>query len=470
MSHEVIRLSAQDAAFMYGEDQRIPLHVGSMGMMEAAPLRDETGALAMPRLRSNIENRLQLVPMFRKKFAEVPFDQGRPVWVDDPNFRIENHVHAIALPKPGGRRELLELMGRLQSTVLDRNAPLWELYFVDGLEDENSVALIARVHHAMIDGTSGVELASILFDLTPEFARVDDAERKAASEPSGLGLVFGAWRDRAQNALRNVEAVAFAIRNPAKPATHALKFVRAMRTLASDFDKLPFNARVGSRRVFANAAVPLDDVLKAKRAFDVKVNDIVLAAVTGALRRYCEAHDIDPEGLTRIKAMCPVDNRAPGDTHLGTDVSSMIVELPIDEASPALRVRRIAESSGRLKAQDVADGANMWARAMGQMPVPLLRVASRLQFRGLMSQANVLVSNVRGPAQPFYCNGAKVHAFYPFFGVQDGLGLNVVVVSYADKLLVGVGADADLVPDVDEFAEALDKSFQELGTVVQPQP
>jgi diacylglycerol O-acyltransferase len=466
MSQEVIRLSAQDAAFMYGEDQRIPLHVGSMGIMEAAPLRDENGALDMPRLRANIENRLQLVPMFRKKFAEVPFDQGRPVWVDDPNFRVENHVHAIALPKPGGRRELLELMGRVQSSVLDRNAPLWELYFVDGLEDEGSVALIARVHHAMIDGTSGVELASILFDLTPEFVRVDDVEREDVDEPSGLGLLFSAWRDGAQNALRNAEALVGAIRDPAKPAGHALKFVRAMGTLTSDFDKLPFNEKVGSRRAFANASVPLEDVLAAKRALGVKVNDIVLAAVTGALRHYCEAHKIDPEGLTRIKAMCPVDNRAPGDTHLGTDVSSMIVELPIDEANPALRAKRIAESSGLLKAQDVADGANMWARAMGQMPVPLLRMASRLQFRGLMSQANVLVSNVRGPAQAFYCNGAKVHAFYPYFGVQDGLGLNVVVVSYGDQLLIGVGADADLVPDIEDFAEALDKSFQELATVV----
>lgn len=466
MSQEVIRLSAQDAAFMYGEDQRIPLHVGSMGIMESAPLRDENGALDMARLRANIENRLELVPMFRKKFAEVPFDQGRPVWVDDPQFRIENHVHALALPKPGGRRELLELMGRLQSAVLDRNAPLWELYFVDGLADEGSVAMIARVHHAMIDGTSGVELATILFDLTPEPIRVEPVEREAVSEPSALGLMFGAWRDRAQNAVDNVQAIAGAIRNPAKPANHALKFARAMGTLTSDFDKLPFNASVGSRRVFSNASVPLDDVLAAKRAFGVKVNDVVLAAVTGALRRYCEAHDIDPESLSRIKAMCPVDNRAPGDTRLGTDVSSMIVELPIDEANPALRVQRIAESSGRLKAQDVADGANMWARALGQMPIPLLRIASRLQFRGLMSQANVLVSNVRGPAQAFYCNGAKVHAFYPFFGVQDGLGLNVVVVSYADQLLIGVGADADLVPDVAEFAEALDKSFQELGTVV----
>jgi diacylglycerol O-acyltransferase len=466
VSHDVIRLSAQDTAFMYGEDQRIPLHVGSMGIMEAAPLRDDDGALDMARLRASIENRLELVPMFRKKFAEVPFDQGRPVWVDDPHFRVENHVHAIALPKPGGRRELLDLMGRLQSTVLDRNAPLWELYFVDGLADEDSVAMIARVHHAMIDGTSGVELATILFDLTPEPMHVEQVERAAVSAPSALGLMFGAWRDRAQNALGNVQAVAGAIRNPAKPATHALKFARAMGTLASDFDKLPFNAKVGSRRVFANASVPLEGVLAAKRAFDVKVNDIVLAAVTGALRRYCEAHDIDPEGLTRIKAICPVDNRAPGDTRLGTDVSSIIVEMPIDEANPALRVQRIAESSGRLKAQDVADGANMWARAMGQMPIPLLRIASRLQFRGLMSQANVLVSNVRGPAQAFYCNGAKVHAFYPFFGVQDGLGLNVVVVSYADQLLVGVGADADLVPDVADFAEALDKSFRELGAVV----
>lgn len=466
MSSEVIRLSAQDAAFMYGEDQRIPLHVGSLGIMEAAPLRDETGALDLPRLRRNIENRLELVPMFRKKFAEVPFDQGRPVWLDDPHFRIENHVHAVALPKPGGRKQLLELMGRVQSTLLDRTAPLWELYFVDGLEDADQVAIIARVHHAMIDGTSGVELASILFDPTPEITQVEALPREPAREASGAELLLNAWWDRAGDALRNAVAIAGALRNPAKPASHARNFARAMGTMLTDFDELPFNAKVGSRRVFATTSVPLEGVLAARRAFGVKVNDVALAAVTSALRRYCRAHDIDPARLDRIKAMCPVDNRAPGDTHLGTDVSSMIVELPIDEADPARRVERVAALSQQLKSQDVADGANMWARVLGQLPVPLLRIASRLQFRGLMSQANVLVSNVRGPQQPIYCNGGEVHAFYPYFGVQDGLGLNVVLVSYAGQLLVGVGADAELVPDVEDFAESLAKAFDELGAVV----
>lgn len=466
MSSEAIRLSGPDAAFMYGEDQRIPLHVGSLGIMEAAPLRDASGALDLPRLRRNIENRLELVPMFRKKFAEVPFDQGRPVWVDDANFKIANHVHAVALPKPGGRRELLELMGRLQSTMLDRTLPLWELYFVEGLEDASQVALIARVHHAMIDGTSGVELSTVLFDLTPEITQVESEPRSPVEEPSPARLLAGAWWDRTAAAFRNVEALIEAIRTPSKPAAHALKFARAMSSIAPDIDTLPFNARVGSRRVFANASVPLDDVLAAKRAFGVKLNDIVLAAVTGALRRYCLAHDIDPAGLTRIRAICPVDNRAPGDTSMGTDVSSMFVELPINEADSARRVQLVAEHSRRLKDQDVAEGANMWARVLGQLPVPLLKLASRLQFRGLMSQGNILVSNVRGPTQAFYCNGAKVHAFYPFFGVQDGLGLNLVLISYAGQLLIGVGADADLVPDVDEFAESLTKAFSELSAVV----
>ncbi len=144
----------------------------------------------------------------------------------------------------------------------------------------------------------------------------------------------------------------------------------------------------------------------------------------------------------------------------------MFVELPMDEADPARRVERVADLSKRLKEQDVADGANMWARVLGQLPVPLLKIASRMQFRGLMSQGNILVSNVRGPAQAFYCNGAKVHAFFPFFGVQDGLGLNVVVISYAGQLLIGVGADADLVPDVEDFAEFLGKALDELAPAV----
>jgi WS/DGAT/MGAT family acyltransferase len=460
------RLSAQDAAFIYGEDQRIPLHVGCLGFMEAGPLRDDSGAVDITRIREAISQRLHLFQLFRKKIAHIPFDQGRPVWVDDPNFAIEKHVHLTAVPRPGSRRQVLDLMGRLQSGTLDRGKPLWEIYFVDGLGDGDTLAVISRVHHSMIDGTSGVEIAMLLFDLSAEERGIEAPAWEPAAEESPSGLLFDALFDRAGDALRRMGKVVDAVADIRKPIDHAVKFVRAVKTLSGEIDSLPFNAPVGSRRAFAVASLPLDVVLETKRALGATVNEVGLAAVTGALRRYCGENGIDADELGRITAICPVDNRRPGDTHAGCNVSSMVVELPVDEPDLRRRVDRIVETSRERKDQDVAEGSNMWARFTSLLPATMLRMSSWLQFRGLMGQSNLLVSNVRGPSQPFYCFGAKVHSFHPYFGVQDGLGLNVVLFSYGGELMIGIAADPHLVPALDSFAEGIVKSFGELATAV----
>jgi WS/DGAT/MGAT family acyltransferase len=395
----------------------------------------------------------------------VPFDQARPVWVDDPSFDIERHVLLTAVPAPGGRRQVLDLMGRLQSIVLDRNKPLWEIYFVDGLEDTDTVAIVSKIHHSMIDGTSGVELATLLFDHTREGMPICATDWEPLPEPGPATLLFDAFVGRINAAYGNARKTARALRDLRQPATHVLKFARAMASFTSDFDALPFNARVGSRRAYEIASVPMSEVLDAKRALGVSVNDLVLAAITGALRRYCQENGIDPDELGRIKAICPVDNRAPGDLRPGSDVSSMIVDLPVSEPDLATRVAAIGECSRTLKELDVADGANMWARLTSLLPATLLRATSWLQFRGLMGNANLLVSNVRGPDRPFYCFGGKVHAFHPYFGVQDGLGLNVVVFSYDGQLLIGLAADPELVPDLDSVAEGIAKSFGEVVAI-----
>jgi len=196
----------------------------------------------------------------------------------------------------------------------------------------------------------------------------------------------------------------------------------------------------------------------------------VLAAVTGALRSHCEESGVDVNTLDGVRALVPVDNRDPGDTEMGCNVSTMFVDLPVDEPDPQKRVIRIHTRSQELKDLDVADGANMWARVTSMLPIGLLRVASWYQFRGLMGNANLMVSNVRGPDFPMYSMGSEMLEMYPYFGVQDGLGLNVVLVSYNGKLMIGVAADPELVPDSAAFAEALPKAFDELasGTFGQP--
>ena len=459
------RLSAQDASFIYGEDQRIPLHVGCLGLMEAGSLRDDSGAVDIARIREAISRRLHFFELFRKKIAHIPFDQGRPVWVDDPNFAIEKHVHQTAVPRPGSRRQVLDLMGRLQSGTLDRDKPLWEIFFVDGLADDN-LAVICKIHHSMIDGATGVEIGALLFDLSAEEQEIEAPAWEPAAEESPPGLLFDALYDRAGDAVRRVGKVVDAVADLRKPVDHALKFARAFETFAGEADSLPFNGPVSSRRAFEIASLPLDVVLETKRALGATVNEVGLAAVTGALRRYCGENGIDADELGRITTICPVDNRKQGDMRPGCDVSSMLVELPVDEPDLRRRVERIVETSRKRKEQDVAGGSNMWSHITSLLPTTLLRASSWLQFRGLMGNSNLLVSNVRGPSEPFYCFGSKVHSFHPYFGVQDGLGLNVVLFSYGGNLLIGVAADPHLVPALDSFAVGIVKSFGELAAAI----
>ncbi len=461
------RLSAQDASFVFGEDARIPLHVGCLGTMEAAPVRKEDGSIDIERLRAGIAERLHLVPQFRRRLAEVPFDLGRPVWVDDIEFRIENHVHLTALPQPGQHRQLLDLMGRIQSGMLDRSRPLWEFYFVDGLDGGRNLGIITKIHHALIDGTAGVELGMLLFDMTPEPRRFEPAPWQPAPAPGAFELLLDAWSRTTTDAVAFVKATLEAVRKPSKPIEHLRKFSRALETLTSDYDRLPFNHQVSSRRAFETVSLPLEDVLAAKRVVNgATVNDVALAAVAGGLRRYLNDRGMDPDEFQRVKTLVPVDNRADGDTSPGCDVSVFVLELPVDEPDPVERIRFVTQRSRLAKQLDLADGANMWARVTSALPTPMLRLASWFQFRGLMNNANLMISNVRGPTTPFYSFGAKVHGFFPYFGVQDGLGLNLVLFSYDGKLLIGITADPLLVPDLGVLAQELQKSFGELTTIV----
>jgi len=465
------RLSALDTAFVYGESQRIPLHVGGLSIIEAGPLRQADGTIDIGRVRAEIASRLHLIPRFRQRLVEVPLDSARPVWVDDVRFNVDHHVHLTGLPRPGRRRQLLDLMARLQAGQMDRNRPLWEIWYVDGLDDDSVIGMITKIHHCMIDGTSGIELGTLLYDLTPERTHVEPVPWTPAPEPTPTELVMQAMKERALGTVEAARSVAETIRNPAKPIRHVTNFLRALGTLTSEIDKLPFNERVSSRRRFDTVSVELDKVLEARAALGVKVNDVVLGAVTAALREYCRNRGIKPESLKRIKALVPVDAREPGDTELGTKVSSIFVELPMAEKDPCKRVQVVARRTRELKESNMADGANMWSRVTSVLPPTLLRLTAYLQFRGLMSGSNVMVSSVRGPAVPFYSFGGQVIEFHPYFGVQDYLGLIIVIVSYAGRMQIGLTTDPDLMPDLKVFVDALPKAIDEIHrAAVMPAP
>lgn len=461
----LIPLSAQDSSYVYGEDERIPLHVGGLGFIEGAPLRDAAGALDMGRIRSAIEGRLHLLPLFRKKLVEVPLGQGRPVWADDPRFRIENHVREVALPKPGSQRQLLDLMGRMQAQLLNRHRPLWEVTFVDGLEGGGGVAMIPKIHHSVVDGAAGVALAKLLFDAASGGAPAEGEPWEPEPEPGTVELLADAMGHRVSGWMSAAGALLNSVRDPSVPLGLARDYLRVQGALMTLCDPLPFNQRVGALRCFETLSVPLDKAMATKDRFGVTLNELVLAAVAGALRAYCEEHGIDPDELSCIRAICPVDVRSDGDERPGSQVASIFVELPVAEPGIRERVERAAEQSRYRKASGAIAGASVWDTVTSTLSVPLLRLASRFQYRGLMGQGNLLVSNIPGPPEPLYCFGGVMRSFFPYFGVQDPVGLTLVLFSYQDQLHIGASADPELMPDLQAFTEMLHKEFSQLSTL-----
>jgi diacylglycerol O-acyltransferase / wax synthase len=456
------RLSALDATFVYAESQRVPLHVGSLTIVEAAPLRDADGVLNIQRLREDVAARLHLIPRFRQRMVEVPFDQGRPVWTDDVRFRIEDHVRVIGLPRPGRREQLFDLMAQLQSVQMDRTRPLWEIWYVDGLEDGTNVGVITKIHHCMIDGTSGVEIGTLLYDVQRQGTKLDPPTWQPQAEPSRGELLLAAMKDTAHGVLASLRTLAQAVRQPSQTMEQLAGLLRALECTTEEIDTLPFNAKVSSRRSFDGVAVPFEYLLHVRRAFDVTVNDVVLAVLTGALRAYCENRRIKPGSLERIRALVPVNRRQAGDTELGSKVSSLFVELPVAERSVAGRLKHLAEQTRSLKNAKVADGTDMWNGLTSVLPVPLLRIASQLQFGGLVKTCNLLISNIRGPENPLYSSGAEVSELYPYFGIQDNVGLTIVVFSYNGKMHFGVTSDPELLPDANVLIEAIPHAVDQL--------
>jgi len=345
---------------------------------------------------------------------------------------------------------------------MDRTRPLWEICYVDGLGAGDTIGVITKIHHCMVDGTSGVELGTLLYDLTPEGTKSAPVAWQPEPEPSRANLLLEALRESARIPIDVLSAFGKAMGTPSAPIDQVVRFVKAIETVTEQIDNLPFNARVSSRRRFDTVAVPLKQILLTRRAFDVKVNDVILAAVAGALRSYCENRRIKPTTLQRVRALVPVDRRQPGDTQLGSKVSSLFVELPVAERSVSKRLQLLRRQTRSMKDQRTADGTEMWNRFMSILPAAVLRTVSRVQFRELMSTSNLLLSNVRGPSAPLYSSRGRVLELYPYFGVQDNLGLTIVALSYDGQVNFGIVTDPELTPDADVLVAAIPRACAEM--------
>ncbi len=464
------RLSPQDATFLDLESPNQHMHIAATIVLRAGPLRTASGGIDIERIRAFIASRLHLLPRYRQRLARIPVE-GHPVWVDDPHFDIGYHVRHAGIPRPGQLRQLKRLSGRILSQQLDRDRPLWELWVVEGVEGGERFALVQKVHHCMIDGISAVDLMAVLMSSEP----VDDFEPGPPWEPKetprGLELVgaeitrrLAATFDASGEAPRVLREPASWLRKIEEGVAAVGAALGAGLRSASD---TPLNQPLGPHRRFDWIEMDLEAVKAVKDRLGGSVNDVVLATVAGALRRFLALRRVAVDDL-EIRANVPVSLRTRDERGtLGNRIVLLMMDLPVKERDPLDRLERVRENMGRLKQSRQAMGAEVLSTVSEWTSATLLSLAVRASVRG--RPYNLVVTNVPGPQVPLYLLGAQMESCYPVANLLPNQGLGVALFSYAGKLFWGIVADWDIVPDLHEFVLAIEEAFAELAAV-PPRP
>jgi diacylglycerol O-acyltransferase / wax synthase len=451
------RLSSIDASFLTNESDASHMHVGGILIFEGPPPSYDD-------LLDHIRGRLHLVPRFRQKLAFPPFESGRPFWVDDPSFNLEYHVRHSALPSPGSEEQLRNMAARQFSQQLDRSKPLWELWLVQGLKRKR-FALLSKTHHALVDGVSGVDIATVLFDVKP-VPEPAEAEHEWIPNPppSSATLLARGAEDIASAPVRALRRIGTTVTHP-RPAVRQLsESAEAVGEVAWNFanpaPEVPLNTKIGSHRRFEWVRAELAAFKRIKNAFGGTVNDVVLAVVTGALRRWLHSRGIRTEGL-ELRGLVPVSIRAE-DEHgqLGNRIAAVRGPLPVYIADPVRRLKAVSESMQGVKSSKQALGAEVISRFNDFAPPTLLAQASRINFSTRLF--NLIVTNVPGPQIPLYVLGRELEDIFPVAFLPANHALAIAIMSYNGKLGFGLLADYDAMDDVAEIAEGISDAIAEL--------
>jgi len=452
------RLSGLDSSFLHIERDGAHMHVAACALFEGtAPTHEE--------LIGAIESRLHLVPRYRQRLAFVPLGQGRPVWVDDPHFNVAYHVRHTALPKPGGEDQLMRLTGRVFSQALDRSKPLWEIWLVEGVADRR-FAVLSKTHHALVDGISGIDIMTVLFDSSPEPMPVapPDHEWVARPLPTDIQLLAEALLERATVPAEMVRGVRAVVRGPRAVATRAAKATAALGALAlGGLQPAPsslLNVPIGPHRRFTWVRGDLEQFKAVKNSLGATVNDVVLTVVTGALGRYMRLHGEVTDGV-ELRAMVPVSVRADVERGaLGNRVAAMWAPLPVGLTDPVERLETISASMREVKESGQAVGAQVLTTLTGFAPPTIVSQAARLQARQRLF--NLVVTNVPGPQIPLYLLGRELEAIFPMVPLATNTALGIAIMSYNGQLNFGLSGDYDALADIDTLADELRSSIEEI--------
>ena len=453
------RLTGLDASFLHLEDGAAHMHVAGVMIFEGSPPPYDD-------LLEAIERRLGLVPRYRQRLAFVPLGQGRPKWVDDPHLNLRYHVRSTALPAPGSEQQLKDLAGRVFAQALDRDKPLWEIWLVEGLEGDR-FAMLSKTHHALVDGISGVDIMSVLFDTSPDPAAPTDTGERWLPRPlpSPVQLLGEALMERATipgELVRSVRSIFRGPRRVVEGLRDAAVGVGAMAWAGlNPAPSSPYNKSIGPHRRYTWVRANLADIKAIKNELGGTVNDVVLATVAGALGKHLRRRGHSTDGL-ELKAMVPVSVRADVESGaLGNRVAAMMAPLPVWCQDAVARLDIVREELKGLKSGGQAVGAQVLTELSGFAPATVMGQASRLMSRQRFF--NVVVTNVPGPQQPLFLAGRRMIDPFPMVPLAKNQGLGIALLSYAGRINFGLVGDYDVMYDLDDFADDIEDSLAELA-------
>ena len=456
------RLTSIDASFLAQEGRASHMHIGGVLIFEGpTPAFDD--------FLDHIRGRLHLVPRYRQKLATPPLETGRPLWIDDPDFNLEYHVRHTALPPPGTEDQLFLLASRIASQQLDRSKPLWENWLVEGL-DGDRFALISKTHHALVDGISGVDLASVLFDAErepeagPNAAGAELEPWRPEPEPSSADLVLAGARGVVTTTASLLTRTVVAASRPATSLQLARDVLEGLGELVwaglNPAPETPLNVEIGPHRRYAVVRQQLADYKEIKDALGGTVNDVVLTVVSGALGQWLRSRGVRTEGL-EMRALVPVSVRTSDQRgHLGNQLTVMRGPLPVYIEDPVSRLRFIRAAMDGLKESKQAVGAATLAAVNNLAPPTILAQASRLNFSTRLF--NLLVTNIPGPQMPLYVLGRELQDLFPVAFLPENHALAVAIMSYNGGLDYGLLGDYDAMPDLDVVADGVEATLAEL--------
>ncbi len=457
----VDRLSALDASFLYLEEPGTPMHVAGVLILRSPP-----DGLDHDRLLDLVRARLPLVPRYRQRVVEVPGHLANPAWVDDPDFDLGFHVRRSGLPRPGTDEQLLDLVSRLVSRPLDRSRPLWEMYLVEGLV-EDRIALVTKTHPALVDGLGAVDIGQVILETSPDPGDAAPDDWRPRRPPGSLALVWEALEEYVARPSAVVDTARVAV-SDVRATTGRMAaaagdlLVAAARTVVRPAPVSPLNAAIGRQRKVAIARADLEQLKSIRRFNGGTVNDVLLSVVTGALREWLLSRGEPVIGSTSVRALVPLSVHSAEEEVPGNQVSSFLVDLPVGEPNPRVRLARISYAMRAVAQTGQSVGADTLVRLSGFAP-PTLHALGARAASGLSRRLfNLVVTNVPGPQVPLYAAGARMLEVFPVVPLARGQGLAIGLTSYDGGVYFGLNADRDTVGDVDVLADLIEQEVADL--------